>query len=80
MKICDIMGGKNYVIIKFIGFNEIIKVYIYRSCSCQCENYRGFKGQCAEVVLDFKCLQCDDSRCYFDEDQFFFEICKLQED
>lgn len=34
MKKCDVIEGKSYVIIKFIGFNEIIKIYIYRNCSC----------------------------------------------
>ena len=52
----------------------------YRSCSCQCENHRGLKGQCAEAAPDPKCPQCDDSRCHFDEDQFPSETCKPQED
>ncbi|EGW04269.1 Integrin beta-8 [Cricetulus griseus] len=80
MKTCDVTGGKNYAIIKPIGFNETTKVHIHRSCNCQCEDRRGRKGQCPEAALDPKCPQCDDSKCHFDEDQFPSETCKLQED
>ncbi|CAH6779582.1 Itgb8 [Phodopus roborovskii] len=80
MKTCDVTGGKNYAIIKPIGFNETMKVHIHRSCKCQCGDRRGRKGRCAESALDPKCPQCDDSKCHFDEGQFPSETCKLQED
>ncbi|XP_038193862.1 integrin beta-8 [Arvicola amphibius] len=80
MKICDVMGGKNYAIIKPIGFNESTTVHIHKSCTCQCEDCKGCEGPCAEAALDPTCPQCDDSRCHFDEDQLPSETCKLQED
>ncbi|XP_075803400.1 integrin beta-8 isoform X2 [Microtus pennsylvanicus] len=80
MTICDVTGGKNYAIIKPIGFNESTTVHIHKSCNCQCEDCKGCEGQCAEAALDPKCPQCDDSRCHFDEDQLPSETCKLQED
>ncbi|XP_041494839.1 integrin beta-8 isoform X2 [Microtus oregoni] len=80
MTICDVTGGKNYAIIKPIGFNESTTVHIHKSCNCQCEHCKGCEGQCAESALDPKCPQCHDSRCHFDEDQLPSETCKLQED
>uniref|UniRef100_G1S411 Integrin beta n=1 Tax=Nomascus leucogenys TaxID=61853 RepID=G1S411_NOMLE len=81
MKKCDVTGGKNYAIIKPIGFNETAKIHIHRNCSCQCEDNRGPKGKCVdETFLDSKCFQCDENKCHFDEDQFSSESCKSHKD
>ncbi|XP_040147677.1 integrin beta-8 isoform X3 [Ictidomys tridecemlineatus] len=81
MKKCDVTGGKNYAKIKPIGFNETTKIHIHRRCSCQCEDHRGPKGKCEdETFLDSKCLQCDESKCHFDEDAFPSESCRLHKD
>ncbi|XP_027788547.1 integrin beta-8 [Marmota flaviventris] len=81
MKKCDVTGGKNYAKIKPIGFNETTKIHIHRRCSCQCEDHRGPKGKCEdETFLDSKCLQCDESKCHFDEDSFPSESCRLHKD
>ncbi|XP_007980118.3 integrin beta-8 isoform X2 [Chlorocebus sabaeus] len=81
MKKCDVTGGKNYAIIKPIGFNETAKIHIHRNCSCQCEDNRGPKGKCVdETFLDSQCFQCDENKCHFDEDQFSSESCKSHKD
>ncbi|XP_049749247.1 integrin beta-8 isoform X2 [Elephas maximus indicus] len=81
MKKCDVTGGKNYAIIKPIGFNETTKIHIHRNCSCQCDDRREAKGKCVdENFLDTNCFQCDDNKCHFDEDQFPSESCKSHKD
>ncbi|XP_023446130.2 integrin beta-8 isoform X2 [Dasypus novemcinctus] len=81
MKNCDVTGGKNYAIIKPIGFNETTKIHIHRNCSCQCNDNRGPKTKCVdETSLDATCFQCDENKCHFDEDQFPADNCKSHKD
>ncbi|XP_063095306.1 integrin beta-8 isoform X2 [Cavia porcellus] len=81
MKNCDVTGGKNYAIIKPIGFNETTKIHIYKSCSCQCEDHKRPRRKCVdETLLDSKCWQCDESDCRLEEDRFLSESCKPQKD
>ncbi|XP_074124598.1 integrin beta-8 isoform X2 [Sminthopsis crassicaudata] len=74
---CDGAGGRDYAIIKPIGFNESTKVHIYRNCSCQCDDGRSPKQKCVdESLLEPTCPQCDGDKCQFDEDKSPLDSCK----
>ncbi|XP_051819161.1 integrin beta-8 isoform X1 [Antechinus flavipes] len=76
---CDRAGGRDYAIIKPIGFNESTKVHIYRNCSCQCDDGRSPKQKCVdESLLEPTCPQCDGDKCQSDEDKSPLDSCKAQ--
>ncbi|XP_040820820.1 integrin beta-8 [Ochotona curzoniae] len=80
MEKCSFTGGKNYAIIKPIGFNETSKIHIHGDCGCRCENSRGQAGKCAEeMFLDPVCPQCDERRCPLEQGQAPAEGCTSHE-
>lgn len=81
MEKCSVTGGKNYAIIKPIGFNETSKIHIHQNCGCECEASRGGAAKCAEEApLDSACPQCQESQCRQEEAQSPSQGCKAHED
>ncbi|XP_039381633.1 integrin beta-8 isoform X1 [Mauremys reevesii] len=81
MKGCGTTGGRKYVIIKPIGFNETTIINIYKNCACQCEDSARHKRICVdETFIDGESTHCEDTNCTSSEDTFPFERCKLHPD
>ncbi|XP_074840751.1 integrin beta-8 isoform X2 [Carettochelys insculpta] len=81
MKGCGTTGGRKYVMIKPIGFNETTIINIYKNCACNCEDSARHKRICAEeTFLDGENTHCEDTNCSSNEDMFPSERCKLHPD
>ncbi|XP_043397032.1 integrin beta-8 isoform X2 [Chelonia mydas] len=81
MKGCGTTGGRKYVIIRPIGFNETTIINIYKNCACQCEDSARHKRICVdETFLDGESTHCEDTNCSSSEDTFPSERCKLHPD
>ncbi|XP_048366781.1 integrin beta-8 isoform X2 [Sphaerodactylus townsendi] len=78
MKGCGAVGGRKYVMLKPIGFNESTKVNIHTRCSCQCEDSIKHRIICSEeTFLDADMSSCNGHSCS-SSDELFFEQCKMQ--
>ncbi|CAM4532355.1 unnamed protein product [Caretta caretta] len=81
MKGCGTTGGRKYVIIRPIGFNETTIINIYKNCACQCEDSARHKRICVdETFLNGESTHCEDTNCSSSEDTFPSERCKLHPD
>lgn len=78
MKGCSTVGGRKYVMLKPIGFNESTRVNILARCACQCEDSIKHRICSDETSLDADSSICKGSSCS-SGDELSSEQCKMQE-
>ncbi|NXD14943.1 ITB8 protein, partial [Nothocercus nigrocapillus] len=77
MKGCHATGGRNYAILKPIGFNETTIVNIHKNCACQCGDSARHKRVCAdETFPDGEQSHCSDTNCNSSRETFSSERCR----
>lgn len=79
MKGCGTVGGRKYVMLKPIGFNESTRVNILARCSCRCEDSIKHRRICSdETSLDAtETSICKGSSCS-SSGELSSEQCKMQ--
>ncbi|XP_068065417.1 integrin beta-8 isoform X5 [Anomalospiza imberbis] len=81
MKGCHTTGGRKYVILKPIGFNETAIVNVQQSCACQYGDSTGHKRVWAdETSPDSKQSQCSDNNCSSSRDTLPSDKCRQHQD
>lgn len=80
MKGCSVPEGRQYVMLKVLGFNESARVNIQRKCGCQCVDSIKHKKICiAELFQDARSPSFNGSS-WTSRSQLTFEQCKMQKD
>ncbi|XP_077158658.1 integrin beta-8 isoform X2 [Paroedura picta] len=78
MKGCNTVGGRRFVMLKAIGFNESTRVNILAKCACQCEDSIKDRRICSnEMSLDADPFICEGTSCS-SSDQLSSEQCRMQ--
>ncbi|XP_065522363.1 integrin beta-8 isoform X3 [Lathamus discolor] len=81
MKGCDTTGGRQYAILKPIGFNETVIVNVQKSCACQYgDSARHKRVWTDETFSDGKQSPCSDNNCSFNRDTPSSERCRQHQD
>ncbi|XP_057262202.1 integrin beta-8 isoform X6 [Pezoporus wallicus] len=81
MKGCDTTGGRQYAILKPIGFNETAIVNVQKSCACQYgDSARHKRVWTDETFSDGKQSPCSDNNCSFNRDTVPSERCRQHQD
>uniref|UniRef100_A0A672TTY2 Integrin beta n=1 Tax=Strigops habroptila TaxID=2489341 RepID=A0A672TTY2_STRHB len=81
MKGCDTSGGRQYAILKPIGFNETAIVNVQKSCACRYGDSARHKRVWAdETTSDGKQTPCSDNNCSFNRDMLPSERCRQHQD
>lgn len=80
MKECHATGGRNYAILKPIGFNETAIVNVQQSCACQNGDSIGHRRVWADETSDSKQSQCSDNDCSSNRDILPSEKCRQHQD
>ncbi|XP_060104614.1 integrin beta-8 isoform X1 [Heteronotia binoei] len=78
MRGCSTVGGRKYVMLKPIGFNESTRVNILARCACQCEDSVKHRRICSdETSLDAHTPICKGNNCS-SSDELSSEQCKMK--
>uniref|UniRef100_A0A8C4KMW1 Integrin beta n=1 Tax=Dromaius novaehollandiae TaxID=8790 RepID=A0A8C4KMW1_DRONO len=81
MRGCHTTGGRKYVILKPIGFNETTIINVHKNCACQCGDSAKHKRVCADETSPFgEQSHCSDTNCNSNREILSSERCRRHQD
>eukprot|EP00079_Xenopus_tropicalis_P009383 XP_002933344.2 PREDICTED: integrin beta-8 [Xenopus tropicalis] len=77
MDSCDVHNGRDYIVLRPLGFNETAIIKVHRDCTCQCNSVSQAKGKCVtDDSTDCQTTPCKEEICSSDELDSASESCR----